>query len=90
MTILEEVAKERQRQVKKGYDAEHDDMYVDDELAYNAIDIVHSTLKGADAAVYEDDFGVVNKYADDPRKRMIVAISLLVAYVEAMDRLTGT
>lgn len=86
MTVIEEVVKERQRQISRGFTATTDDMYVDDELAYNAVDIVHSTLKGADADVYEDDLGVVNKYRDDPRKRMIIAIALLVAHVESQDR----
>lgn len=86
MTVIEEVVKERKRQIANGFTADTDDLYVDDELAYNAVDIVHSTLQGADPDVYEDDLGVVNKHRDDPRKRMIIAIALLVSHVEALDR----
>ena len=83
MTVLEEVAKERQRQIKKGFD---DDAHTNEELAYNAIDVIHSTLKGADVLAYEDDLGVVENHPEDGRKRLIIAIALLVAEVERKDR----
>jgi hypothetical protein len=84
--VITDICTERQKQIDAGYGASHDDLYENDELAYNAIDIVHSTLQGAYILNYEDDFGVVEKHADDPRQRLIIAIALLVAHAEAMDR----
>lgn len=82
--VLGEVAAERERQVRKGFDVRAE-AYEAGECAGGAIRLAMSThpdLRGEDDEAVKD---VLSKWPD-PRQRLIVAAALLVAEVERMDR----
>lgn len=100
LRVLFEALRERWRQVDKGYDAEHDDTHDDGELAAAAACIAvggrlsygdSAPRNGDDYPVWPWDEAWGRKLVDEKpeRERLIVAIALLVAEVERIDRRDG-
>lgn len=92
--VLGEVAAERERQVRKGYDMEEcldgpldDSRLRDDDLALAASTILIGQLPdGPESLALAIAAQVLRLYSDDPRRQLIIAAALLVAEVERMDR----
>ena len=88
MSVLDEVAAERQRQIGKGYDAAHDDRH-DDGMLGGAAGLI--ALGSPD---YIDDYNsapdvahhVFGKYSDDRRRQLIISAAMIVAEIERLDR----
>lgn len=90
-TALEDIQEERERQIRKGYDAESDDLrMMDDEMTCGAIMVATSSLP-PDAAcdpehVPDWSYKIVDKYNGSKRRLLIIAAALIVAEIERLDR----
>lgn len=87
--VLAEVAAERARQVAKGYTAEHDDGAEQNELAELAGLLLLNDFDLCD--IYPDvqiqAQVILDKYDEDRRRQIIIALALGLAEVERQDRL---
>lgn len=76
MSILDEISAERQRQVKKGFTADHDDQHVDREIImdyeWGASLRLHSAAVTRDPAQYRHD--------------LVQVAAMIVAEIERLDR----
>jgi len=93
--VLSEVAKERMRQIGKGFDAAHDDRYVRNELLRAAIAYAdHDDTPGPFESILGMKKGAPFGWPWDERwwrpegkrKNLIKATALLLAEIEKMDR----
>lgn len=94
--VLGEIAKERNRQIRKGWDEEHDDGHADGSLLHASVltmcEVGGLALAGVDApdinGPWPDQFimRLAEKMRDNPRQMLIIAAALLVAEIERMDR----
>ena len=75
--VIEEIKRERQKQIDKGFNAAHDDRHVQHELSTTAVQLITG---------WDDKWGLSEKHRGNARRKMIIAISLLVAEVERRDR----
>jgi len=95
--ILLEIQQGREKQRNRGYDEEHDDLHVDQEIAAAA-----SFLAWPDE--YTDGSGdaeacliphpkwahtLLLRHRGDRRKQLVIAATLLVAEIERLDRAEG-
>jgi len=82
MSVLDEIAAERRRQIEKGYTAEHDDQHVDGELADAA---------AAYATGYAGwwPWSLDTWKPADSRRQLIIAAAFLMAEIERIDRKEG-
>lgn len=88
MNIYEEIAAERARQIGKGYAAEHDDAAIEGELAQVA-GLVLLRLNSHEVTLHEaDDVAgyILNKWGEDRRRQIVIALALGVAELERLDR----
>ena len=85
--VILEIAKERERQVEKGFDAAHDDANPID-LPTLAIGVALDGAAGlmANDEETEDRIAHIRSKHPDRRRRMVIAAALLVAEVERLDR----
>ena len=85
--ILDEVEAERARQIKKGYDAEHDDLHGAGELAGGA---AAYALSDDYPGAAQDQWPWIEKFKPkDRRTNMIRAMAMLLAEVERLDRIAN-
>ena len=77
MSAIQEIAAERQKQVAKGFTADHDDEHDAGKLAWEA----ECVLVGIG-----DSWGILRKHGNDKRRRYLIAAALIVAEIERMDR----
>lgn len=87
LAIIEDVLKERGKQICKGYDAAHDDEHWLDELLQAALCFIHGTPKDGDS---------IPRWPWDPkhdtrakhsrRHQLIIAMALICAEIERLDR----
>lgn len=75
MTVLDEIADERIRQINKGYDAAHDDQHTKREIIYERGWGVVSQLHYA-----------IGLKGMDYRRKLIVVAALIVAEIDRLDR----
>ncbi len=88
MSVLQEVNRERERQIAKGYDAAHDDEHTDGAIAGAAA--YYAWGKGAPDYLWpwgEATLPTVSLMAD--RERLLTAAALCVAEIERLDRVSG-
>lgn len=76
--VLHDINTERERQLLKGFDAQHDDKHGDEQLLYNARCLLSEE---------PDDWGLFYKHKQDRRRQLVIAATLIVAEIERMDRL---
>jgi hypothetical protein len=76
--VIQDIVNERVKQIERGYGPEHDDRHFDGRLATTAVKL----LRGQ-----EDDWGIRDHHVGDTRKVRIIAMALLVAEQERLDRL---
>lgn len=82
---LVKIVQERRRQVEEeGYDADHDDGYVEGELALAAADLL---LEGADPMNIEDPWGLKARHKGNRIRQLEIAGALVAA---ELDRLLRT
>lgn len=98
MSGIELIDQERSRQVTKGFDSDHDDQHDDGSIAACAGAILEDLQGGThitDAELENDPDAewydrradhVLNKYGDDPIKRLTIAGALIVAEIERLQR----
>jgi hypothetical protein len=100
MTILEEVAAERRRQIAEGYDAAHDDRHKDGSIAraagaYALHEQSALVLLGPPSRPYRSrmvsavwwwPWNQESYQPGAPRERLIKAAALIVAEIERLDR----
>lgn len=89
LQVLDEIRAERARQVAKGYDAAHDDMHADGEMADAAGLIAMGDpdmLVEGEGAAEEIAEHALTKHGCNHRRRCIIAAALLVAEIERVDR----
>lgn len=85
--VLMEVARERAKQISKGFDASQDDLYTTDELPRAAI--VYALKGNGVETMLGRKIYPWNKQTfkdDGPRANLIKAAALLVAEIERLDR----
>ena len=87
--ILLEVQAERDRQIAKGYTTDHDDEATEGQLAEVAGMVLLSQhtmngvlLESRAAADY-----ILNKWGDDRRRQIIIALAMGIAEIERLDRM---
>ena len=87
--ILLEVQAERDRQIAKGYDAAHDDEATEGQLSEVSGMVllsrhtVHGALLESRAAA---DY-ILNKWGEDRRRQIIIALAMGLAEIERLDRM---
>jgi len=87
MTAIQDISDERERQLAKGWDAKHDDLHGNSELAIVAASVaLHRTNHELDPLPY--DWGITYKHDNDRRRQLLIAAALLVAEIERIDRLS--
>lgn len=85
--VLMEVARERARQIGKGFDASHDDLYTGNELAQAGIAYALASLPAGKAeAVLYWPWAPTFWHPEGQRANLIKAAALLVAEVQRIDR----
>lgn len=103
MSVIDEIAAERRRQIEaEGYTAEHDDRHDLGELGLLAAlhAIPYDAQIGPEPLLKQDDYigldmaleiacGFKRKPEPDRRRRLIKAAALLVAEIERLDRAAG-
>jgi hypothetical protein len=77
MSVIDEVRREREDQVAKGFTAEHDDQHWDCKLVEVAVDVLMSR---------NDEWSIRRKHVGDRRQQLVIVSALLVAEIERMDR----
>ena len=89
MTVLDELAAERARQINKGWTPDHDDTHVRGELVLAASSFALRAERncgwiGAGGLFWpwREEF----PYEDDRRTRLMKAAALLIAEIERLDR----
>ena len=88
-TILADIAAERERQRRKGYDAAHDDDHDSGELMAAASHVAfprHDFATALETSQMEWICKIEEKWAHDPYRRAIIAAALLIAEAERLDR----
>jgi hypothetical protein len=94
MTIFEEVAAERKKQIANGYDAKHDDEHTDCSIADAAAQYASTRLLYYRPLPSEYEFERLWPWEDTSfpspklthRQSLIIAISLCFAEIERLDR----
>jgi len=87
MSALNDISKERERQLTKGWDAEHDDGHGDGRLAGVAgLVAIHGSPFEDDIQPDLFDWGIVSKWNGDRRRQLVIAGALIVAEIERIDR----
>ena len=103
MTVIEEIAAERRRQIEvEGFTAEHDDEHSLGEMALAAAlyALPYEAKLGGEPLITQDDFigldtalSIGCKFDVKPipnrRRRLVVATALIVAEIERIDRADG-
>ncbi len=91
MHVLEEISKERERQILKGFDAQHDDQHDNGEILEAAVKIATGVAMGdvtfaTNGAQWTGELAqhVCEKW--DDKKRLIIAAAMIVAEIERMER----
>lgn len=97
--VINEIAAERRRQIKKGYSAQHDDAHDDGSLALSAalLALPYDASVGGEPLLDQEDYIGLHMKADltcgwsaapdpDPRRRLVMAAAMLVAEIERRDR----
>lgn len=95
-TGLDLVAEERERQVRKGFDANHDDQHCDQSLLHAAI-LLATNVCGLQLANVDPPSAdgpwpdqlvlhAAKKYHDEPIRLLVIAAALIVAEIEAAQR----
>ena len=84
LTVIEEVAAEREKQVSKGYDAKHDDTHDDQSLTLVAAYLAIPCTSGV--PIPAPDWGLELEESHGERDCLIIAAALIIAEVERMDR----
>ncbi len=92
-TLAELVAAEREKQRAKGYDAKHDDLFVNGELAYAAACYVAGDVVRGSWEETEDVWPWEGSVEDaiegkDRPQQIVIAIALLEAEYERLMRAT--
>ena len=87
--IILEIARERERQIGKGYDAQHDDKLTAFELSAVAAAVTLGTVEHLPVSgdTRELTGHIIEKW--DIRRRLVIAAALLVAEIERLDRKQG-
>lgn len=87
--VLAEVNTERQRQIGKGYDAAHDDEATEGQLYETAAVVLlgHKSVSGALLETRAAADYILNKWADNRRRQLLIAAALIVAEIERLDRI---
>lgn len=87
---LASIAAERQRQIAKGWTAEHDDLHVDGEIATQAIHVLRGwNVRRPASVVQPSERTWVDPYKHTPRECLVIAAALVVAEIERIDRMTA-
>jgi len=96
MTAFDSINQERQRQIDKGFDAQHDDGHADGSILHAAIlaacDVAGLAIAGVDPpspdGPWPDQFvlHLSRKYAGDDRQKLVIAAALIIAEIERLDR----
>jgi len=81
-TVIEEVAAMREKQISKGYDADHDDTHDDGILSLAGAHLALPTV----GPVPVPRWVRALEQENTRRERLIIATSFLIAEVERMDR----
>lgn len=84
LTVIEEVAAMREKQISKGYDAAHDDEHDDESLALTGAYL--AVPSSVETDISPPDWACILEQENDPRECLIIAAALLIAEVERMDR----
>ena len=84
MSVLDEIAAERERQQAKGYTAEHDDRHTTFEISTVAAAVALGAVDYISGDVPEWAEYIIDKW--DTRRRLVIAAALLVAEIERLDR----
>lgn len=84
LTVIEEVAAMREKQISKGYDAAHDDHHDDQSLALVAAHLAIPCTSGV--LIPAPDWGLELEDSHGERENLIIAAALLIAEAERMDR----
>lgn len=88
-TVLDDIARERQRQFD-AWPREHDDHHRHGELAVAAAELaVHGTdARIVDPGVLDepDAWRLIAKHRDNRRRQLVIAAALLAAEIERLDR----
>ncbi len=87
LTVIEEIAAERQRQIAKGYDAAHDDQWRTFEISTVAAAVALGETEHISGDVPDWAQHIIEKW--DTRRRLVIAAALLVAEIERFDRATA-
>ncbi len=83
--VIEEIIKEREKQLSKGFDSVHDDTHKDGELLHTAIEVCRCIYDSSNLII--DDWGITAYRTD--RECLIIAAALIVAEIERLDRITS-
>jgi len=87
MSAISDISKERERQLSKGWDSNHDDHHNDGRLAGVAgLVAINKTPFQDELQSDLDDWCIVHKWKDDRRRQLVIAAALLVAEIERLDR----
>lgn len=90
MSVIEEIAAERRRQVEaEGWSAEHDDGHGNSEMAVASACYALSSAGWKRAAIWEiwpKSWGVAWFKPKDCRRNLVKAAALIVAEIERRDR----
>ncbi len=81
MSVLDEIRAERAKQVRKGYNAKHDDEHDDGSIAVQA-----AALADNNHEPHRDLWGLALDHKHRRREQLIIAAALLVAEIERLDR----
>jgi hypothetical protein len=93
--ILEEILKERERQIAKGWTLEHDDVHTQGELFDAGMSYLYASIHPLDHPMRQNPsrwpFEKESwKPSTDPIRNMVKGLTLLVAEAERLDRLKET
>lgn len=87
MSVIDEIAAERKRQIEvEGYDAAHDDLHKYEELAQAAASYALAEANLGDAAESVWPWDMVEFRPTNARRNLIIAAALIVAEIERLDR----
>lgn len=86
--VFFDILAERQRQIAKGYSAEHDEGHAAGEMAHVAASLcVYGSGLVVDEGFSEFlGWGLAQKHGGDRRKQLVIAAALIVAEIQRLDR----